>query len=184
MFTELMPLIRRRPLTLTVAAVDKTQIRVNIIPKPTDKDQDANKRIGHSHDKDVAKIPDGAVAALTTPLSLTGTPEEIDAQLAKTLTEFTNLHAGLQNTFDTAATAIGDAVKAINDRERLNKEQKNKKTTPSKPDNPKADKGKEEEKLPSLFTAPPVSATAVSADDSKQSSGASSEEESEPADED
>jgi PRTRC genetic system protein E len=183
MFTELMPLILRRPLTLTVAAVGETQIRVNVIPKATDKDQGANKQIGYSHDKEVAKIPDGAVAALTTPLSLTGTPEEIDTQLAKTLTEFTNLHVGLQNTFDTAATAISDAVKAIDERERLKKEQKNKKAAPSKPDDPKADKGKEEEKLPSLFTASPAPAAAVSADDPKESSGALTGEESEPADE-
>jgi PRTRC genetic system protein E len=190
MFTELMPLIRHRPLTLTVAAVDETQIRVNIIPKPTDKDQNANKGIGYSHDKEVAKIPESAITALTTPLSLTGTPAEIDAQLAKTLTEFTALHVGLQNTLNTAAAAISDAVKTINERERIKKEQKNKKTAPSNSDgndakaDKNADKREQEEGLPSLFTSQPSPVTAVSANDPKENNRASAVENSEPMDQD
>jgi PRTRC genetic system protein E len=191
MFTELMPLIRHRPLTLTVAAVDETQIRVNIIPKPTDKDQSANKGIGYSHDKEVAKIPESAITALTTPLSLTGTPAEIDAQLAKILTEFTTLHVGLQSTLNTAETAIGHAVKAIDERERLKKAEKNKKTAASNSDGSEvktdksAEKRKQEEGLPSLFTSQPNPVTAVSADDSKESSSrASGDEQSETMDKD
>lgn len=171
MFRELMPLIQHRPLTLTVAAVDDKQIRVNIVPKATEKDKDANKQIGYSHTKEVAPIPESSIAALTTPLSLTGTPDEIDAQLAKTLTEFTSLHVGLQNSFDTAADAIKKAVKDIDDRERLKKEQ-DKAARNKKPEAAKSD-GKRtvtDESLPSLFTAPSSTPAAVSVNDAPQQS--------------
>ena len=167
MFSELMPLIQHRPLTLTIAAVDEKLIRVNVIPGKTEKDNAANKEIGHSHSKEVAPIPESAITALTTPLSLTGTPDEIDAQLAKTLAEFTALHVGLQNNFDTAADAIKKAVNDIDNRERLKKEQdkaKNKKLESAKSD----EKKHETEGLPPLFTAQPAP-TAVSANNPAKS---------------
>ncbi|HLJ25267.1 MAG TPA: PRTRC system protein E [Candidatus Angelobacter sp.] len=172
MFRELMPLIQRRPLTLTVAAIDDKQIRVNIVPGKSEKDKAANKEIGHSHSKEVAPIPESAIAALATPLSLTGAPDEIDAQLAKTLTEFTALHVGLQNSFDTAADAIKKATKEIDERERIKKEHdkaKNKKPEPAKAE----EKKQEPETLPSLFTAP-TAQTAVSANDSTTAGGGGS----------
>ncbi len=172
MFSELMPLIQHRPLTLTVAAIDEKQIRVNVIPGKTEKDKAANKEIGHSHSKEVAPIPESAITALTIPLSLTGTPDEIDAQLAKTLVEFTALHVRLQNSFDTAADAIKKAVKDIDERERLKKEQekaaKNKKPEATKPEEKKAAK---EDSLPSLFAAASTTPNAVSANDAPQQTG-------------
>lgn len=165
MFSELMPLIQHRPLTLTVVAIGETKIRVNVIPNPTDKDKAANKEIGHSHSKEVASIPESAISALTTPLSLTGTPEEIDALLPKSLAEFTEAHVGLQNTLDTAAAAIKKAVTEINERDRLKREQdkaKNKKPDAGKSDETKVAAAKEGG-LPSLFTAPVPNA--VSAND-------------------
>ena len=152
MFTQLMPLIQKRSLTITVAAVSGTQIRVNVVPRPTESDKKANDEIGHSHAKEVAKIPDTAIQALTTPLSLTGTPEEIDAKLAQTLTEFTSLHVGLQQTFDTAAATIKDAVRAIDERERLKREKD--KAASKKPSAPKPEERKQtaDAALPSLFT--------------------------------
>ena len=53
MFSELMPLIQNRPLTLTIAAIDDKQIRVNVIPGKTEKDKAANKEIGFTHTKEV-----------------------------------------------------------------------------------------------------------------------------------
>jgi len=174
MFSELMPLIQNRPLTLTIAAIDEKQIRVNVIPGKTEKDKTANKEIGHSHSKEVAPIPESAITALTTPLSLSGTPDEIDAQLAKTLTEFTALHVALQNTFDAAAGAIAKAVKEIDERERIKKEQD--KAKHKKPEAPKSDEkkntGANEEILPSLFSAPSTAPTAVSANDAAKRTGA------------
>lgn len=150
MFTELMPLIQNRPLTITVAPVGEQQIRVNVIPQATEKDKKANNQVGHSHSKEVAAIPEKAINGLTTPLCLTGTPQEIDAELANTLTKFTSLHVGLQQSFDSAANAIGASVKAIDERERLKKE---KDKASKKPAMPKAEEKKPDEgALPLLWT--------------------------------
>lgn len=159
MFTELMPLIKQRPLTITVAAEGNSRIRLNVVPKPVDKDKAANNKIGHTHNKEVAPIPDEAIQALTTPLSITGTPEEVDAGLVEALTKFAASHQTLQQSFDSAAANIADAVKAIDERERIKKEKDKaaaKKTTTTAAKQPDTAKTPEPE-LPSLFTAPAVS---------------------------
>ena len=61
MFKELLPVLRDRAVLLTVTLVDADQIRVNIVPK---------------------KLKDGDNDALTTPLSVTGTAEDLDAELS------------------------------------------------------------------------------------------------------
>ena len=61
MFKELVPILRSRAVLMTATALDDDQIRVNVVPK---------------------KMKDGDHDALTTPLSVTGTAEELDAQLA------------------------------------------------------------------------------------------------------
>jgi len=160
MFTELMPLIKNRPLTITVVADGATKLRVNVIPQPTDKDKQANNKVSHTHEKEVAKIPESAIQGLTTPLCLTGTPEELDLGMADALQKFTGSHATLQQSFDTAATAITNAVKAIDDREKLKKE-KDKANQGSRKGKPE-DKKEADQGLPSLFTAPTA---AVSAND-------------------
>lgn len=160
MFTELMPLIKNRPLTITVVADGDKKLRVNVIPQPTDKDKQANNKVLHSHEKEVAKIPDTAIQGLTTPLCLNGTPAELDAGMADALVQFTASHVTLQQSFDTAANAITNAVKAIDEREKLKKEKDKANQGARKT---KADEKKDTEQgLPSLFTALP---TAVSASD-------------------
>jgi len=152
MFTQLMPLIQNRALTLTVTAISTTEIRVNVVPQPSENDKKPNSEVAHSHEKEVAKIPEKAIRGLTTPLCLTGTPEEIDAELKNTLTQFTALHQGLQQSFDGAATAIKEAVKAIDERERLKREKdkaNSKKQTPAKAEEQKP---VEDAALPLLFT--------------------------------
>jgi len=160
MFSELMPLIQSRNLTITVVALGKTKLRVNVIPQPTDKDKQANEKVRHNHEKEVAKIPETAIAGLTTPLCLTGKPEELDAGLPETLQKYTASHVSLQQSFDTAASAITQAVTAIDDRERLKKD-KDKANNGTKKTSKPEEKKEEEEGLPSLFTAP----AAVSAND-------------------
>lgn len=155
MFTELMPLIKNRPLTITVAVEGDSRLRLNIVPKPLEKDKGANSKIGSIHSKEVAPIPSEAIHALTTPLSITGTPEEVDAGLAEALTKYAASHQTLQQSFDSAAANIAEAVKAIDERERIKKEKdkaNSKKTsnTAAKPSEP----AKSEPDLPSLFTAP------------------------------
>ena len=177
MFTQLMSLIQKRPLTITVAAVDSKQIRVNVVPQPIGDDKKANTPIEHTHSKEVAKIPDEAVEGLTTPLSLTGTPEEIDAVLAQTLTRFTSLHVDLQQSFDAAAAAIRESVKAIDERERLKKEKD--KANSKKPTPPKAEEKEagEDAALPSLFTTQGQNQpTAVSANDTGTTAASAQQE--------
>ena len=53
-----------------------------------EKDSKINGKIGYSNKDKIAKVPESAINALTTPLSLTGTPEEIDQTLTQALTQF------------------------------------------------------------------------------------------------
>ncbi|HLJ90633.1 MAG TPA: PRTRC system protein E [Candidatus Angelobacter sp.] len=178
MFRELMPLIQRRPLTITVAALDDKQIAVNVVPKPLEKNKAANGSIKYNHKKEVAEIPEVAIHALTTPLSITGTPEEIDAQLVKTLSDFTALHQGLQSSYDAAASAIQEAVRAIDERDKQKKDA-DKGARKSAAAKPEEKKRPAEPELPSLFTAP----GAVSANDDPLPSGnsaASAQNDSQP----
>jgi PRTRC genetic system protein E len=165
MFTELMPLIKNRPLTITVSVEGESRVRLNVVPKPIAKDKAANGKIGHTHSKEVAAIPDQAIQALTTPLSITGTPEEVDAGLAETLTKFAESHKSLQQSFDAAAAAIADAVKAIDDRERVKKEKEKAEKATKKPSSSpaKAEETKQPEAdLPPLFTTPAATSAAAS----------------------
>ena len=111
MFRELMPLIESRPLSITVAVLTGGLIRVNVVPQQLDKDSKVNDKIGYSNKEKIAKIPESAIYALTTPLSLTGTPEEIDESLPQALTHFAESHVRLQNTVDDARNQIAEAVR-------------------------------------------------------------------------
>jgi PRTRC genetic system protein E len=132
MFKELMPLIEYRALTITVSALSGNQlIRVNVIPQALDGDNEVNQKIAYSNKDKIAKVPESAIKCLTTPLSLTGTAEEIDAELAQTLTNFVACHLGLQKTLARAKAQIADAVKAIEERDR--NKAKSKPATPARP---------------------------------------------------
>ena len=94
MFQELMPLLVQRTLILTLSRVSDGQICVNVIPKPLKSDQ---------RDGD---------AALTTPLSVTGAPKELDEQLSRQLVEFAETHLGLSSTLKSAKEQMEAAAKA------------------------------------------------------------------------
>lgn len=91
MFKELAPYLRQRAVLLTVTHIEDDQIRVNVIPQ---------------------KIKDGENAALTTPLSVTGTAEELDRDLPSTLVNFVGAHLGLKNTLDRVKEEMDAAAKA------------------------------------------------------------------------
>jgi PRTRC genetic system protein E len=118
MFQELMPLIEHRPLSITVAALSDGRIRVNVVPQMLEKDGKVNDKVGYSNKEKIAKVPESAINALTTPLSLTGTPEEIDQSLAQALTQFVESHGRLQHTLDEARDQIAEAVKAAEERDK------------------------------------------------------------------
>ena len=91
MFKELVPILRNRAVLLTATALDDDQIRVNVVPK---------------------KMKDGDNDALTTPLSVTGTAEELDAQLAPTLVGYVASHLQMKNALEKAKSEMDAATKA------------------------------------------------------------------------
>ena len=93
MFQELMPLLSQHVLILTLSRATEEEVRVNIIPKPLKAD---------SRDDD---------AVLTTPLSVTGTAQELDEQLPRQLTEFVEAHLGLSSTLRSAKEQMDAASK-------------------------------------------------------------------------
>jgi PRTRC genetic system protein E len=91
MFKELAPYLRQRAVLLTVTHLEEDQIRVNVIPQ---------------------KLKDGENAALTTPLTVTGTAAELDRDLPATLVNFVSAHLELRNTLDRAKAEMEAASKA------------------------------------------------------------------------
>jgi PRTRC genetic system protein E len=156
MFKELQPLLAKRSLTITVAALNGEEIRINVIPHSRPEDTKVNEQIKYSHKGEVAAIPDAAVRALTTPISLTGTAEEIDAKLSDVLLQFVESHSQLQVTFDRASAEISDAVKAIDERNKNKSKAKTAGAKTEQKEDPKAKaddgKPKTEETLPLWWT--------------------------------
>lgn len=123
MFKELAPVLRDRAVLLTVTLVDADQIRVNIVPK---------------------KLKDGDNEALTIPLSVTGTAEELDAELSSTIVGFVGSHLQMKNTLEKAKAEMDAASKAAQAEARA------KSKTTTKPVPPKA------ESTQSTATAKPI----------------------------
>jgi len=91
MFKELAPLLRHRAVLFTVSHVDDDRFRVNVIPK---------------------KITDGENDALTTPVSVTGTIEDLDKELPQTLLHFVSSHLELKNSLERTKAEMEEASKA------------------------------------------------------------------------
>ncbi|HEX4030947.1 MAG TPA: PRTRC system protein E [Terracidiphilus sp.] len=91
MFKELAPVLRHRAVLMTITFAEDDQIRVNVVPK---------------------KLKDDENKALTTPLTITGTAEELDAELGPTLVDFVAAHLQLKNTLKQAKEEMDDAAKA------------------------------------------------------------------------
>jgi len=91
MFKELLPFLRHRAVLFTVSHVEDDQFRVNVIPK---------------------KITDGENDALTTPVSVTGTVEDLDKELPETLLHFVSSHLELKNSLERAKEEMEEAAKA------------------------------------------------------------------------
>ena len=91
MFVELMPLLAGRTVLITVAKVDDKTLRVNVIPA-------------------LAKADDNP--ALSTPLTYTGSPEELDAELGKHLAGYVQTHQQTASTLAEAKATMEAAAKA------------------------------------------------------------------------
>jgi PRTRC genetic system protein E len=181
MFKELMPVIADRPLTITVAALADGKIRVCVVPQSQDKDGKINDKVGYQ--KEVVKIPDTSIKALTTPLALTGTPEELDAELCEKLTTYAGSHAQLQHGIAQATQEITDALKAIEERSKA--KSKSKTVPPAKTADKEQKAGQPpvpEATLPLHWFAPPAVAAVpapVSAHDEPAGDQERSEQEEE-----
>jgi PRTRC genetic system protein E len=89
-FVELMPLLKERTLLITVARIEE-KVTVNVIP---------------------AKVKEGEDHALTTPLSLTGSAEELDSELGRHLASYVDSHLALGSTLAEARAEMDAAAKA------------------------------------------------------------------------
>src|SRR3954468_24679433 len=140
MFKELAPFLRQRAVLLTVTHLEEEQIRVNIVPQ---------------------KLKDGDNAALTTPLTVTGTAEELDRDLPATVVNFVAAHLELKNTLDRAKAEMDAAAKAAQAEARSKSKTQPTRVAP-KPEQAKASESpvpvsqasSESPKAPSLFDQP------------------------------
>ena len=104
MFVELMPLLAGRTVLITVAKVDDKTLRVNVIP----------------HGK-ADENP-----ALTTPLTYTGPPEELDAELGKHLAGYVQTHQQAASTLAEAKATLEAAAKAAQEEAKRKAEERKK----------------------------------------------------------
>jgi PRTRC genetic system protein E len=116
MFRELMPIIEKRALTITVVHVHDGKIKLCVVPHAQEKDEEINKKVGYR--KEVSKISEQALKALTTPLSIEGTPDELDAELVQQLSSYGEVHARLQHGIAEATQRINAALNEIEEREK------------------------------------------------------------------
>ena len=90
MFKELGPLLRQRTVVMILTRLEDDIIRVNVIPR---------------------KLNESENDALTTPLSVAGTAEDLDAELPSALVQFVGAHLELKNTLESAKEQMAAAAK-------------------------------------------------------------------------
>ena len=156
MFRELMPIIENRALTITVVRVLDGKIKLCVVPHALEKDDEINKKVGYR--KEIPKISERALKALTTPLSIEGTPEELDAELVQQLSCYAEVHTRLQHGIAEATQRINAALGEIEEREKNKTKTKtttaaSKKAEDQKPDKVDAKPGAENT-LPLDWCAP------------------------------
>ena len=133
MFVELMPLLKDRTLLLTIARVGE-KVKVNVIP---------------------AKAREGEDQALTTPLSYTAPPEELDAELGKHLASYVDTHVALGSTLVEAKAEMDAAAKAARQKAKAAQAPKTDPAIAKKAE--AAPSPSTTDVTPSLFSAPPQS---------------------------
>jgi PRTRC genetic system protein E len=105
MFVELIPLLAGRTVLITVAKVDDKTLRVNVIPAQAKADENP---------------------ALTTPLTFTGSPEELDAELGKQLAGYVQIHTQTASTLAEATATMEAAAKAAREEAKRKAEERKK----------------------------------------------------------
>lgn len=130
LFIELMPLLKERTLLITVARIDE-KLKVNIIP---------------------AKAKEGDDEALTTPLSYTGSPEELDSELGQHLASYVDSHLTLGSTLAEAKAEMDAAAKAARQKAKT-AQQTSKPDTATKKEESATPVAASPDTTPSLFPA-------------------------------
>lgn len=105
MFTELMPVLASRTVLITVAKVDDKTLRVNVIPTQAKADENP---------------------ALSTPLTYTGSPEELDGELGKHLAGYVQTHQQTASTLAEAKATMEAAAKAAQEEAKRKAEERKK----------------------------------------------------------
>jgi PRTRC genetic system protein E len=100
-----MPLLAGRTVLITVAKLDDKTLRVNVIPS-------------------LVKADDNP--ALTTPLTYTGPPEELDAELGKHLAGYVQVHQQTGSTLADAKATLEAAAKAAQEEAKRKAEERKK----------------------------------------------------------
>jgi PRTRC genetic system protein E len=147
MFQQLVPLLRHRSVLLTVTSLEEDQIRVNVLPK---------------------KLADSENAALTTPMSFTGTAAELDAQLPDAIVSFVASHLELKNTLSRAKEEMAAAAKAAQDEAKSKSKTTKKAAAAATPVRKDEQKTAEPPKASPFDTPAPVSASPTSPSDSDE----------------
>jgi PRTRC genetic system protein E len=132
MFTELLPLLRKRGLIFTISLVEGDTIRATVLPQKA------------------TEVDDNAV---TTPLAITGIAEELDRDLPQQLVEFVGAHLQLQSTLVAAKAEIEAAAKSAREDARKKSSKPSTATTLSTTSvsSPAATSESPQEPEPSLF---------------------------------
>ena len=138
MFAELMPLLRKRRLLLTIALVEGDTIRATVVPQKSSETEDS---------------------AITTPLAITGTADELDRELPGQLVSFVGAHLQLQSTLATAKAEMDAAAKAA--REEARKKAAKPSTTATVASTPKSASEPPAPEPPPLFAQPAEAQTAT-----------------------
>jgi PRTRC genetic system protein E len=148
MFQQLVPLLRQRSVLLTVTSLEEDQIRVNVLPK---------------------RLADSDNAALTTPMSFTGTAAELDAQLPDAIVSFVASHLELKNTLGRAKEEMAAVAKAAQDEVKNKSKTAKRAASAAAPVKKDVQEAAEPPKVPSLFDLPsPVGAIPASPSDSDE----------------
>ncbi len=140
MFTELMPLLRKRRLLLTISLVEGDTIRATVVPQKASETEDNT---------------------LTTPLAITGTAEELDRDLPQQLVEFAGAHLQLQTTLASAKAEMEAAAKAAREEARKKTNKPAGTTNQTAPATAAATPVRPEPEPPSLFASPATAETAA-----------------------
>jgi len=130
-FVELVPLLKDRTLLVTIAGIEG-KLKVNLIP---------------------AKVKEGEEQALTTPLSFTGSAEELDAELGHHLASYVQSHLELRNTLAEAKAEMDAAAKATRQKVKATHQASKPELPAEKNDDSAASAPSAGESTPSLFAA-------------------------------